>query len=91
MENKIEIETFRKIGSYQIGNLKQETPSSLNSVISIKKYKISVEEIEEPIEVYEERIQYLWDKCDNYHHIDAIRTEAKTLGYTLKGSYGSKR
>lgn len=91
MENKIEIETFRKIGSYEIGNLKQETPSSFNSVISINKYKISVEEIEEPIEVYEKRIQDLWDKCDNHHHIDPIRREAKALGYTLKGSYGSKR
>ena len=84
-------ETFRSIGSYEIGNLTQKEPTSFNGDVRIKKYKITIEEVIEPQEVYEQRIQELWDKCDNMHHYTPIKNTAKKLGYELKGNQGSKR
>ena len=84
-------ETFRSIGSYEIGNLTQKEPTSFNGDVRIKKYKITIEEVIEPQEGYEQRIQELWDKCDNMHHYTPIKNTAKKLGYELKGNYGSKR
>ena len=84
-------ETFRSIGSYEISNLTQKEPTSFNGDVRIKKYKVTIEEIIEPKEVYEKRIQELWDKCDNMHHYNPIQNIAKKLGYELKGRYGSKR
>ena len=48
------------------------------------------EEIKEPIEVYQKRIQELWDLCDNFHHWQPIKNVAKELGYELKGQLGNK-
>jgi hypothetical protein len=84
-------ETFRSIGSYEISNLTNDKPTSFNGDVRIKKYRITIEEVIEAQEVYENRIQELWDKCDNMHHSTPIQNVAKKLGYELKGSYGSKR
>ena len=84
-------ETFRSIGSYEIGNLTKKEPTLFNGDVRIKKYKITIEEVIEPQEVYEQRIQELWDKCDNMHHYTPIKNTAKKLGYELKGNHGSKR
>jgi hypothetical protein len=90
MENKIEFETFRSVGSYEISNLTKKHPSSINGNVEIHKYRVTIEVIEEPNEVLCERLQYLWDNCDNYHHWTPLHMTAKTLGYTLKGSAGNK-
>ncbi len=37
----ISFETFREIGSYTIGNLKQEKADCFNGLVSIKKYKVT--------------------------------------------------
>ena len=84
-------ETFRIIDSYQISNLTQKEPTSFNGDVRIKKYKVTIEEIIEPKEVYEKRIQELWDKCANMHHYNTIQKVAKKIGYELKGNFGSKR
>jgi hypothetical protein len=84
-------ETFRSIGSYEISNLIQKEPTSFNGDVRIKKYKVTIQEIIEPKEVYEKRIQELWDKCNNMHHYNPIKNIAKKLGYELKGSIDSKR
>lgn len=38
----ISFETFREIGSYTIGNLKQEKADCFNGLVSIKKYKVTL-------------------------------------------------
>jgi hypothetical protein len=89
--NIISFETFKKIGTYEISNIKKDEPSCFNSIISIKKYKITIEEVEEPKEILAERIQKLWDICDNYHHWTAIENAAKSIEYKLIGSAGNNR
>ena len=86
----LSFETFKEIGSYEIGNLTHKEPSSFNGNIRIKKYKVTIEEIIEPKEVYEQRIQDLWDKCNNLHHWKPIHDKAKQLNYELKGNAGNK-
>jgi len=87
---KTTFETFRNIGGYEISNLTAKEPSAFNGEIRIKKYKVTIEEIIEPQEVYEQRIQELWDKCDNHHHWKPIESAAKGIGYTLTRKVGNK-
>ncbi len=85
------IETFKSFGHYDKNQLCQKEPSCFNSDVRFKKYKVSVELIEEPIEEYQKRLQELWDICDNHHHWFPLRSAAKSIGYTFIGDAGSKR
>jgi len=76
-------ETFRKIRDYEIGNLRQENPSSFNGSVSVKRYRVTIEEIEEPDDVIRERIQKLWDECKNHHHWGPLQAVAKRYGLEL--------
>jgi len=87
----ISFETFRQIGNYEQSNLIQKEPSAFNGWIRVRKYKVTVEPIEEPNEVITERLQKLWDECDNSHHRQPLKAVAKQLGYELQGDSGSKR
>ena len=82
-------ETFTKPWSNQF-HIKND-PSCFNSEVAIEKYKITVELIPEDKEVYRERLQKLWDECDNYHHVEPLKRTAERLGIELIGSYGTKR
>lgn len=81
---KIEFETFRKINDYNIKNLTQEAPDCFNGVVSVKKYKITVEEVKEPVEVIQERIQKLYDENKNYHNSLPIQAVAKEYNYEIR-------
>ena len=89
--SSISFETFRKLSDYDISNIKKDEPSSLNGNIEFRKYKVTVEDIEEPFEVLSERLQLMWDKCDNFHHWNPLKAAAKSIGYELQGSPSSKR
>lgn len=91
MSKIIEFETFTPISSYGINNLTTLEPTCFNGVVKIHKFKITIEPIDEPKDVLCERLQDLWDKCDNYHHWTPIKNMAKKIGYELKGEVGSKR
>lgn len=88
---KIQFETFRKLHEYEKNNLTNDEPSSFNGDVRIIKYRVTFEKIEEQQEVLEERLQKLWDECDNMHHFGPIKAKAKEIGYELKGTVGSKR
>ncbi len=88
---KQQFETFRVLGAYDTGNLTSKEPSCFNGNVSIKKYRITIEEVEEPKEVYEQRLQKLWDECDNSHHLKPLRSEAKNIGYELVGDAGKNK
>lgn len=79
----VSFETFNKMGSYNIRELTDRTVSACNGNVNVEKYRITVERIEEPVEVYSERLNKLWDECDNYHNWDIIRMKARELGVTL--------
>lgn len=77
-------ETFRAIGAYEMGNLRQEDPSCFNGNVQVKRYRVTIEEIEEPDDVIAARIQKLWDECKNHHHWSPLQAVAKRHGLELK-------
>lgn len=80
MSNKVEIETFRKLGSYEAGRLTVDTPTCYNGMVRVKKYRITIEEIDEPIKVVQGRLQKLFDEHTNHHHHEPLQREAARLG-----------
>ena len=87
----ISFETFRKIGSYDQSNLQSKYASCFNGVVNIRKYRVTIEPIEESKEILAERLQKLWDECDNWHHWTPLKNAALQIGYELKGVAGSMR
>lgn len=85
------IETFKELRGYWLNDLIKENPSCFNGMVDVEKYRVTIEKIEEPKEVYQERLQKLWDECDNHHHWNPLKATAKRLGVEIKGSAGSKR
>lgn len=77
-------ETFREISDYTIDNLTFENPSCFNGDVRVIKYKVTIEKIEESIEVIQKRIQKLWDECDNWHHREPLRRIGKKYGLNLQ-------
>jgi hypothetical protein len=87
---KIEFETFRPFEYQQRRDLEQSNPSCFNGMIRIHKIRITIEPIEEPIEILQTRVQDLWDHATSYHHWDPLKIAAKKLNYELVGAPGNK-
>jgi hypothetical protein len=78
------IETFRYVNEYTVNNLKQYKFDCFNGFCSVRKYRITIELIDEPTEIICQRIQELWDKSFNYHDYEPLKKEAKKYGYEIK-------
>jgi hypothetical protein len=89
-EYPMSIETFRKVSGYELSNLNQSETSVLNGWVRVEKYRVTVERIEEPVEVYAERLQKLWDESNNPHDYSPLQNKAKQLVVTLTGERGNK-
>lgn len=89
--SNVQFETFRKIGINEVDDLKDESPSCFTGNVRFKKFKVTVSLIEEPVEVYQQRLQQMWDKCDNHHQIAPLREAAESIGYEFVNNFGSKR
>ena len=85
------IETFRNLKGYTLTELIQKEPSCFNGEVKVEKYEVTLVKIEEPKEVYKERLQKLWDECDNHHHWKPLEAKAFELGIELVGRAGTKR
>jgi hypothetical protein len=82
-EFPVAIETFHKPGSYERGQWVRNAPSVGNGEVSVRRFRITVEEIAEPVEVLAERLRGLWRGTTNHHHWDPLKAEARRLGVTL--------
>lgn len=87
------VETFRAIGDYEFNgySFNNKEPSCFNGAVNIKKYKITIEIVDEPLEIYNERLEKLWVESDNYHHYRPLQCVAESIGYSFKGKFGSQR
>lgn len=83
----IQFETFRSIGGWEVSRLKQDEPSCFNGGVSVRKYRVTIELVDEPAEAIRARIQALWDKCDNPHHWGPLHAAAAKYGLTLRHRY----
>lgn len=64
-------------------------PFAFNGAVGVRKYRITVEMVEEPMAVIHERLEQLWLVCDNHHNWGALETAAEKYGYAFKGKRGS--
>lgn len=64
-------------------------PSFVNE-LRYRKWRITAELVNEPVEVLQERLQKLWEQDTNWHHSDHYKAEAQALGFELQGSMGEK-
>ena len=88
---KIILETFRPITDYEINHLTQNEPSCFNMMVRVEKYKITVEKIEEPLDIIHKRLEKLWIEEKNYHNYAPLIQEAKKHNYIFKEKFGSKK
>lgn len=78
------IETFRE-PSYDLDKLVRYNgaPSCFNGQVSIRKYRVTAELIEESDDVLRERVRKLWRECENCHHYSLLSGVAALLGIAL--------
>lgn len=62
-----------------------------NGYVSVEKYRVRVELVEESREVICARLQELWDTTQNSHHWAPLKEKAAEFNYELKGGPGNKR
>ncbi len=85
------VETFMPINDWEISRMRQEQPSAFNSMVRVERFRVTVEKIEEPIEVIQARLEKLWVDSDNHHYYNPLKDMALKLGYTFKGQFGENR
>jgi hypothetical protein len=89
---KIQFETFKDLTYYHtINDFLQEKPSCFNGIVRIKKYRVTIEEIDEPVETLTSRLEFLFRTSDNHHHYWPLTLTAEKLGYKFTGSFGQDR
>jgi hypothetical protein len=66
---------------YELDNLERNNkePTAFNSTVRIKKYKITIELIEEPLERLKERLKELYKKETNWHNKEALNGYSKSI------------
>lgn len=77
-------ETFQKLDSWALRNLEQSEPSCFNGMVRVQKFKVTIEPVDEPIEMIHARLQKLWNECKNHHHWEPLKREAARFGLKLE-------
>jgi hypothetical protein len=58
-------------------------PSAFNGIVQVEKFRVTVDRVEEPVEVIRERIAKLWAECENHHHWAPLHAKAAKYGMEL--------
>jgi len=64
-------------------HLRVATPGANDFSVRVRKFKVTVEMIDEPLEVIRARIVDLWETCDNHHHERPLMKAAQEYGFEL--------
>ena len=76
---KIEFETYRNLeNSYTLNQLRKEEPSNIN-FLEYRKYKITVELVDEPKEVLIKRLEDLRKETRGYDKNQRLKKEIELL------------
>ena len=71
-------ETFR-VPSYETDI--QRAPSAFNGIVRVRRYRVTIEQIDEPAEVLHDRLRALWRESDrNPHYWHPMRVVAAEIG-----------
>lgn len=87
------VETFYNSWGWGLSQFtgNHSAPSSFNDSVTFRKYRVTVELIDEPVEILQERLEKLWADCDNHHQWMPLENAARSIGYTFKGERGSNK
>ncbi len=80
---RLEVETFRDIRPFHLDQLIASAPSCFNGRVQVRRWRVTAELIEEPIEIIRQRIRQLWWECDNHHHATPLMQAAESYGFKL--------
>lgn len=83
---KRSFETFKPVDYFTQGQMEEKEPSCFNGYVNVRRYRITVEQIEEPKEVLESRLLKLWRETDNHHDWQPLKNAAAQIGITLPHS-----
>ena len=86
-----DFETYNEISEYTKINLISNEPTCFNGMVRVRRYKVSVELIDEDEDIIRARIQKLWDECSNTHNWDGLKSEAKKYGLKLSFETQNRR
>ena len=89
----IEFETFRKVDAYARSQMEVPHPSCWNGDVRVRRYRVTIELIDEPVEIIQARLIELWAHEDNPHRMDPLCAEAARHGLNLRTcgvQFGSK-
>lgn len=78
-----QVECFGQPNDYMLGQLGKKESVVWNGEVLVKRYRITVEEIEEPMSVLKERLEALLHKRGHVSDYASILAEAKRLGIEL--------
>jgi len=89
---KIVFDTFVHPTERSLSDFRQKDPSCFNGIVRVQKYRITVEPIDEDIEVVHSRLIELWLMCNNSHRAHDLSLYAEKIGLDLHsfGRFGSK-
>jgi len=74
------VETYRE-PSWELRHLESRAPTVFNGVVAIRRYRVTAELIEEPVEVLRDRLRKLWRQSEpNMHSRGPMRQVAEQLG-----------
>ena len=68
-----------------------EVPSVGNFNVQFRRYRVTIEEIEEPVDVLAARLRELWEASTNHHDWEPLRRAAAEIGITLDAETRGKR
>lgn len=77
MTERVEFETYLEPDGYAVRNLCQEEPSCFNGTVRARRYRVVIEEIEEPVGVIAARLRKMYEESDNSHHMRPLMEVAE--------------
>lgn len=80
---RYELETFRRVGPYLLMTLDQPEPDCFNGMVMFRKWKVTMEMVDEPADVLYARLLKIWRKSRNHHDVQPLQQEARKLGMEL--------
>jgi len=88
---RLVLETFRQPGHFLLRGLEQEAYDVFNREVHVRRWRITVETIEETDDVIYARLLDLWERSANMHDWEPLQAAARALGRELPHERMGKR
>ena len=76
----VQFETYHQFGVWEVSQLQRTEPSAFNGKVCVRRYRVTVEEVGEPVDIIRRRIQELCWNCGNHRDSIALQKVARDYG-----------